>query len=134
MRRTPDGMRTLAVFLALTGPAAAQTSVAPAEFLDRVTPGTIVFTDTADGSLVGVEEFLEGRRSFYAHWDGRCTVGRITTDDAQLCFHYDDGSTHCWWPFERDGVLHARSVDDPTHVQRAEPTTEVVRCEGRPTS
>ncbi|PRY94930.1 hypothetical protein BCF33_0533 [Hasllibacter halocynthiae] len=119
-------------------PAAAQQSLTPDEFLDRLAPGSAIFAYPGDGDFIGAEEFLSRERSIYAHHDGTCAVGFLSVEGPQLCFDYPDlapGQTrHCWWPFEDGGALFVRSVDDPSHVQEVTPSDVPVACEGRPTA
>ena len=132
-------IRALAL-AALAGPAAAQSSLTPEEFLARLGTGTQRLTDAETGAHRGTEEFLSGARSLYAHSDGTCVAGRLEVDGAAICFVYPAldgtvfGARHCFWPFERDGALHVRSSTVPGDVQRLTPVPGAVECDGRPTA
>ena len=131
-------IRPALLLACLAAPAAAQTSLTPEAFLERLGTGTQRMTDAATGELVGTEEFLSGARSLYAHHDGTCVTGTLQADGAAICFDYPElegteiGRRHCFWPFEEGGALHVRSVDAPGHVRRLTPVPGIVQCEGRP--
>ncbi|PRY94929.1 hypothetical protein BCF33_0532 [Hasllibacter halocynthiae] len=128
--------RALLLALLAALPAAAQQSLTPDEFLDRVEGRTIRFTDTFSGAPVGTEEFLSRTRTVWAEADGTCVVGFVTVEGPTICFRYPDeygDERWCWWPFEAEGDLHVRLArPGAADVQRATPVDATVQCEGRP--
>ncbi|MGR3540182.1 MAG: hypothetical protein ACU0BS_01960 [Hasllibacter sp.] len=134
--RPPAPPRAWMPLLALlAAPAAAQQSLTPEQFLDRVEGRTIEFTDDLTGDLIGTEEFLSRTRTVWAEADGTCVLGQVTVEGPAVCFRYPDeygDRKWCWWPFEDEGDLHVR-LTTAESVQRAtELPGATVQCEGRP--
>ncbi|WP_308917044.1 hypothetical protein [Jannaschia sp. LMIT008] len=131
-------MRKVAALIALlAAPAAAQeTPVSPAEFLNLAAGNTLTFVMAGSGDLVGIERFLSRERSIWTRADGTCAYGEITTDDAQVCFLYDDDPLrlHCWLPFEADGSTFVRSTANAEVQRIAEVGQSLLGCEGEPMS
>ena len=144
--RVPRGLlrRSIAAGLAaLWAWAAAGESPAPLEplspetFLDIAEGRTLTFAD-ASGALVGVERFLEDRRTVWMRADGTCAYGRVTVRGPEVCFDYDDDGPgegpHCWWPLREGSDLLVRLADaSREEVQRiTEITDEPVACAAAP--
>lgn len=116
-------MLRLLFFLAalLASPlAAAERAIAPGAFLDLVAGRTVTFVLPPGDVLVGVERFLDRKRSIWTRADGHCAAGAISVHGAKVCFRYDDRAQDpaCWWPFEERGELFIRSTQTG-EVQRA---------------
>ena len=128
--------RALALLALLAAPAAAQQSLTPDEFLDRVEGRTIEFVDDATGDLVGTEEFLSRTRTVWAEADGTCVIGQVTVEGPAVCFQYPEEygeEKWCWWPFEEaGGDLHVRLTTADSVQEATELPGATVQCEGRP--
>ena len=114
MTRAPRLLAMLAA-AALAAPASAQQSLSPEAFLDIARGRTLTFTDAETGLLVGVEQFLPGRRTVWARADGTCAYGTVSVRGPELCFVYDDDPAgrgpHCWWPLREGLRLFVRLAD-----------------------
>lgn len=96
--------------MALATPGAAQDQITPDEFLDRAVGNTLSFYAVPSGRLVGIEEFLRRDLSVWRPRGGDCTYGRITVENGQLCFLYEELSDQpvCWYTFDMEGTLMVR--------------------------
>lgn len=91
--------------LGVTVSATAQERVSPEQFLDFAEGRTLTFDTFPDGHLVGVEEYLRRDLSVWRDRSDICVYGRVTVEDGQVCFLYDnddDGVPVCWIPFVSD--------------------------------
>ncbi|MEM6385102.1 MAG: hypothetical protein AAF718_02580 [Pseudomonadota bacterium] len=80
----------------------AQERVTPEMFLEFAMGRTLTFNTFPDGQLVGVEEYLRPNLSVWRDRSETCVYGRITLEDGQICFLYDndpDDVPVCWVPF-----------------------------------
>ncbi|MCK0167769.1 hypothetical protein MWU52_09445 [Jannaschia sp. S6380] len=129
--------RVAAVALLLASPAGGvERVVTPEAFLDLVAGQTVSFALATDGSLVGVERFVDRKRSVWTRADGTCALGTISVHGAKICFVYDDtpGRPSCWWPFEEEGELYVRSTRT-AEVQWAKTFEKrLLECVGEPLS
>ena len=106
--------------------ASAQERVSPEVFLDFALGKTLTFDTFPGGDLVGVEEYLRRDLSVWRDRSDICVYGRITVEDGQICFYYDndpDGLPACWITFvegDRWFVLNTngvrREIQQITHV------------------
>ena len=96
-------------------PATGQTQLTPDEFLDRAEGRTLTFS-YPDGSLVGVEQFLDRGRTIWKRPGRACTYGEIELREDLICFLYDDfpDVDNCWVPFTVEGQLFVVSVGGST--------------------
>jgi hypothetical protein len=103
-------MRALILSLALIGsPSLAETPLSAEAFEANVTGKTITYA--TDGSLFGIEEYLDGRRVRWSVGPDLCQYGIWYPKDQAICFEYEaDPVPHCW-SFRLDGErLVARSL------------------------
>lgn len=129
-------IRGFLLALVLAQPVAAQEQITPDQFLDRATGRTLTFVRVPDGSLVGVEQFLDRQRSLWARSDGSCSYGRVAVEGPELCFYYDDAPSvgHCWLPI-LDGETLFVALADGSEVQRISRITDtMVDCFDKPLS
>lgn len=124
--------------LLCAAPVFAQERLTPEQFLDLVTERTASFSTFPDRFPVGTEQFLSRDQTVWARADGTCAYGRVTMENGQVCFDYDDdppGVRHCWVPFLRDARLFVASTDDLGEVQEVvEINDDPVACTQVPIS
>lgn len=126
LRRFLSGRWAFSVPLLLAFGAEAQDRVSPEQFLDFALGKTLTFDTFPGGDLVGVEEYLRRDLSVWRDRSDICVYGRITVEEGQICFYYDndtDGVPACWIPFvegDRWFVLNTngtrREIQEITHV------------------
>ena len=78
-----------------------QDLISPQTFLELVDGKTLTFHDYISQRLVGGEEYLSPTLSVWRDTSGICVYGKITTEDGETCFLYDndsDGVPIWWWP------------------------------------
>jgi len=78
---------------------------------EALTTGRVLLFER-DGSTVGIEQYLPGRRVLWQYADGTCTRGFWFADGPQICFVYDTAPAPQCWLFERRGArYYARQSD-----------------------
>jgi hypothetical protein len=113
-------------------PAVAQTPMTAQEFEDYVTGRTLTFG--LGGSIYGVEEFREGRRTTWAFMQEECREGRWFPRDDQICFIYEDfpAQEHCWIFWEGAEGLNARFMGEgaATELYEVQQSPRPLVCPG----
>jgi len=131
-------IRMAVALLLMAAPAVAQDRLTPDQFLNLVEKRTASFSTFPGGQPVGTEQFLSRSRTVWARANGTCAFGRVSANDEQVCFDYDDdlpGVRHCWVPFLRDARLFVASTDDLGEVQEVVEISDVpVACTQAPMS
>ena len=89
-------LRSLLVFLALSGAAVAEPAMTAEEFEAYATGKTLYFGVL--GEAYGGEEYLEGRRVRWSFLDGQCKEGVWYQAGEEICFVYEDApdAPQCW--------------------------------------
>lgn len=137
LRRSLFGACLFSASVVVALAANAQERVAPEVFLDFALGKTLTFDIFPDGERVGVEEYLRRDLSVWRDRSDVCVYGRVTIEDGQICFLYDndaDGVPVCWIPFvseDRWFVLNAngarREIQEVTNV-----STDGLQCPVKP--
>lgn len=116
LRRLFFGGCAISVSFCLAVGASAQERVSPEQFLDFAYGKTLTFDTFPEGRLVGVEEYLRRDLSVWRDRSDICVYGRVTVEDGQVCFLYDNDEDRvpvCWIPFvseDRWFVLNTNGV------------------------
>lgn len=130
-------MRPLAALLALWPLAAlAETPLTAtpltAEGFEAHVLGKTV-TYARQGSVFGIEEYLEDRQVRWSVAPNLCLYGTWYPQGDDICFVYtDDPAPHCWTFWLQGGTLVARSVDGETGAElyEVEANDQALPCPG----
>ncbi len=112
-------------------PALAELPMSAKDFEAYVTNKTITYDYGA--GLLGVEQYLPGRRVRWAFEDDKCMIGSWYEDSGNICFVYEDGTGPQCWRFERDGAgLRAQFMNEPggTVINEIDSSAEPLGCSG----
>lgn len=102
-----------ALLALLPGTAGAQTLITPDEFLDFAHGKTLTFNLSGTDVQIGIEQFLTRSLSVWRPVGRDCVYGRITVEQNQLCFRYEDyefPGPHCWYVFRKDDSFLVRTA------------------------
>lgn len=127
-----DAMRLLPLALAFAPFAAfAEAPLTAAGFEAHVLGKTVTYS--RQGSIFGIEEYLEGRQVRWSVAPNYCQYGTWYPEGDAICFVYEaDPTPHCWTFWLREGALVALATgaDPGTELFETAASDQGLPCPG----
>ncbi len=110
-------------------PATAQEAMSGTEFYAYVGGHTLTYA--RGGRILGVEQYLPGRKVIWRRAEGECEEGVWFEAAGRICFDYgESGAQQCWQFVNKGGRLGARADGDPqgAWLYEARRSSEPMQC------